>query len=64
MVRMTSLTAAASSGELGGDATGTRLIVGPDAAAKREGAGVSKRNRFGSRPGKKRHRARGRRTLR
>src|ERR1700749_4950355 len=36
--------AAASSGELGGDATGARLIVGPDAAAKREGARVSKCN--------------------
>ena len=39
--------AAASSRELGGDATGTRLIMGPDAAAEREGARVSKGNRFG-----------------
>ena len=44
MTRMTSLTAAASRGELGGDATRTRLIASPDAAAKREGTFVSKRN--------------------
>ena len=39
--------AAASGRELGGDATGTRSIVSPDAAAEREGACVSKCNGFG-----------------
>ena len=39
--------AAASGRELGGDATGTRSIVSPDAAAEREGARVSKCNGFG-----------------
>ena len=56
--------AAASGRELGGDATGTRLIVSPDAAAEREGTRISECNGFGLVSERTPHRARGRRILR